>query len=123
MKKLFNILPEFYLIAMGLFWIIQRYIETGRMSYITLWVTWLLFVQVFYKNRFCGIVYSIILGAISVYKLYQGINTLIAVEGIAYEAIKYISVFSITLVAASAMLYRYATTKEKYGESVLTMTY
>jgi hypothetical protein len=122
MKKLFNILPEFYLIAMGLFWIIQRYAETGRMSYGTLLATWLLFVQVFYKNRACGIAYSIVLGLISVYKLCQGIDILTQFEGVTYEAVKLISVFSITFVASSIMLFRYLAMREKYGQSALTMT-
>lgn len=91
------------------------------MSYITMLVTWLIFLQIIYKNRICGMIYGAGLGAISIYKLY---TSFINAEHIAlFDMVKLATVFWLTLIMSISMLYKYARTKQSYGESVLTASY
>lgn len=122
MKKLFNVLPEYYLIGMGIFWIIQLFVSSGRIGYITMLATWLLFIQIFYKNKACGIFYGLLFSAISVLKIYKGFTLVIEEGAVSGEAVQLFSVFSITFAASVAMLIKYATATQKYDKNILTMT-
>lgn len=122
MKRLFNILPEYYLISMGIYWIIQLYVSSGRIGYVTMFATWLLFIQIFYKNRSVGIFYGFLFSIISIFKIYKG-TALLAYEDAPWgEAVQLLAVFGVTLVASIGMLIKYAATTQKYDKNILTMT-
>ena len=119
MKRFFYT-PEITLIGLGMFWITEKYLSTGRIGYITLLVTWLLFLQIFYKNRICGFIYGSVLIAISCYKLY---TTYLKIGQIAtFELIEMFFIFGLALIMSVSMIFKYARAKENYGESVLTVT-
>ena len=121
-KKLFSVSTENYLIGMGIFWMIRLYVSTGNIGYVTMFATWLLFIQIFYKNKACGIFYGLLFSAISVLKIYKGF-TLVSETGVlSGEAVQLFSVFSITLAASVTMLIKYASTTQKYDRNALTMT-
>jgi len=118
MKRIFNF-PEITLVGLGSYWIIEKYIEIGRISYITLLVTWLLFLQIIYKNRITGLLYGFMLGAVACYKLYS--TSVLAEEITTAKVIELFVIFSLALVMSAAMLFKYAKTRENYGESILTV--
>lgn len=127
MKKILNTLPEFYFMGMGLFWAIETYFSSGSVNYIALLATWLLFLQVIYKNRVIGLIYGLAFGAFSGYMLLATISEFMEFETITFQALQLISVGSVlfggAVAMAGIMVYKFATAKVKYDESVLTVTY
>ncbi len=127
MKKILNTLPEFYFMGMGLFWAIESYFASGAVNYIALLATWLLFLQVIYKNRIIGLIYGLAFGTFSGYMLLATISEFAKFETITSQALQLISagsvLFGCGLAMAGIMVYKFATAKAKYDESVLTVTY
>ncbi len=123
MKRILNNLPELYFIGLGTFWVTENYLSSGRINYIVLLVTWLVFLQVFYKNRVLGMIYGSAWGLISAYKIYVAITGVYDLQSTVLEAVQSGTVFGIGLFMAIGMFYKYATAKEKYDESVLTVTF
>jgi hypothetical protein len=120
MRKLFNI-PEISLMGLGLFWITENYLASGRISYVALLVTWLLFLQVFYKNRICGIIYGVSLTIISAYKFYDNFQTV--VQESSQSLINGSSIlFGIGFIMSAVMFVKYLSAKERYEQSVLTIS-
>ena len=120
MKKIFNF-PETILFGIGIFWMVERYLASGRIAYITMLITWLLFLQIIYKNRICGIIYGCALTVASCYKLYSIYDN--GGEIFTIKSIEHGGLFLVALVMAITMVYKYVRSKENYGESVLTVTY
>jgi hypothetical protein len=125
MKK-FGIIPEFFFMGMGIFWSIESYFTLGSVNYFALLVTWLLFLQIFYKNRLAGLVYGTALGSFSVFMLLDVLSGYHELE-VASIATKFITIgvvlFSAGILMGIAMVYKYVTAKVNYDESVLTVTY
>lgn len=126
MKNRFGIIPELFFMGMGMFWAIESYFALGSVNYFALLVTWLLFLQIFYKNRLVGLLYGMALGSFSVYMLlavtseYHELESAsISMESTAVGAV----LFSAAILMGVAMVYKYVTTKVSYDESVLTVTY
>jgi hypothetical protein len=69
MRKTFGALPELFFMGIGMFWIAESYFTLGSVNYFAMLITWLLFLQLFYKNRIAGLVYGIAFGSFSVYML------------------------------------------------------
>jgi hypothetical protein len=126
MKRFIKLAPEFFFIGLGAFWVTENYFTTGIINYIALLVTWLIFLQIIYKNRLLGITYGAILGAFSVYMSIFHISGYDN-HGEAANPIQFISMGSIMfgtgIVMALLMIYNYATSKVGYNESVFTVTY
>lgn len=125
MKKLFKALPEFYFIGLGGLWITQNYFATGQINYIALLITWLIFLQVFYKNKMLGLLYGNILALFSVYMLLDILsrNQEIFVSQQISLILLGSVIFCVGFVMAVVMIYNYATTASKFNENELTMTY
>lgn len=127
MKKILNTLPEFYFMGMGLFWAIESYFASGNVSYVALLATWLLFLQVIYKNRIIGLLYGFAFGLFSVYMLLATISEFREFETVTSRAVQLITVGSVLFGGATAMaaimVHKFATAKVKYEETVLTVTY
>lgn len=126
MRKTFGTLPELFFMGVGMFWIAESYFTWGSVNYFALLVTWLLFVQFFYKNRLAGLVYGIAFGSFSVYMLltiitgyYESVSSLF----ITNSAVLGAGLFVTGIIMAVAMVYKYVTAKTGYDESVLTVTY
>lgn len=126
MRKTFGTFPELFFMGVGLFWIAESYFTMGSINYFAILVTWLLFVQFFYKNRLAGLIYGIAFGSFSVYMLLS----LIADNGEAVSPLYVTNInavdsvlFAVGIIMSVAMVYKYVTTKVDYDESVLTVTY
>ena len=122
MKKMLNIAPEAYFIGIGAYRIFEGYLATGRINYVALLVIWLVFLQVFYKNRVLGLIYGGVLALLSVYRIYEAVSGYYALEVTSFELIKLCVIFTLGLVMSIIMIYRYMKAKERYDESVLTVT-
>jgi len=126
MRKTFGALPELFFMGVGMFWIAESYFTLGSVNYFAILVTWLLFLQLFYKNRLAGLVYGIAFGSFSVYMLltiitgyYESVTSFSITDSVILGA----GLFATGIVMAVAMVYKYVTAKADYDESVLTVTY
>ncbi|PZR23319.1 MAG: hypothetical protein DI539_03445 [Flavobacterium psychrophilum] len=126
MRKTFGTFPELFFMGVGLFWIAESYFTLGSVNYFAILVTWLLFVQFFYKNRLAGLIYGIAFGSFSVYMLlsiitgyYEAVSPLYVTNVTAIDSV----LFSVGIIMSVVMVYKYVTAKADYDESVLTVTY
>jgi hypothetical protein len=126
MRKTFGTLPELFFMGIGVFWIAESYFTLGSVNYFAMLITWLLFLQFFYKNRLAGLVYGIAFGSFSVYMLltiitgyYESVSSLFITKSTVLGA----GLFATGIIMAVAMVYKYVTSKASYDESVLTVTY
>lgn len=126
MRKTFGTFPELFFMGVGLFWIAESYFTVGSINYFAILVTWLLFVQFFYKNRLAGLIYGIAFGSFSVYMLLsliadndEAVSPLYVTNINAVDSV----LFAVGIIMSVAMVYKYVTTKVDYDESVLTVTY
>lgn len=126
MEKRFGTIPELFFMGMGLFWVIEGYFTLGSVNYFALLITWLLFLQIFYKNRLAGLVYGTVLGSFSVFMLLSLILEYHELEtaSIAMRSTVFgVGLFGAGILMGMAMVYKYVRTKVNYDESVLTVTY
>lgn len=128
MKKLLKLLPEIYFMGVGIFWAAENYFASGTLNYIALLIVWLLFLQLFYKNRILGLTYGVALGFVSAFMILAVNSEVGDFETITAEALKLQlvgwGIFGAGIIMAGAMLYKFATVKVNYDEeSVLTVTY
>jgi hypothetical protein len=122
MKKTFNSIPELYFMGMGLFWAAENYFTSGTVNYFALLVTWLLFLQIIYKNRFIGLVYGVILTLFSAYMVLAVVSEFS--EAKAFELIVVGgTLFATGVYMGALMVYKFAKAEAAYDESVLTVTY
>jgi hypothetical protein len=125
MKKTFGTLPELFFMGMSIFWMAESYFTLGSVNYFALLVTWLLFLQFFYKNRLAGLVYGLALGSFSVFGLISVISgnhvkqASLFTNSVPLGAVLY----GTAIVMAAVMVYKYVTSKIRYDESVLTITF
>ncbi|WP_294824180.1 hypothetical protein [uncultured Flavobacterium sp.] len=128
MKKLLKFIPEIYFMGLGIFWAVENYYAGKTINYIALLLVWLLFLQLFYKNRILGLVYGVILSCISAYMMLAVSSEAAELGDFTAEALNMQfagwTIFGIGLIMSGIMVYRFATEKENYNEeSVLTVTY
>lgn len=127
MKKTLKTLPEFYYIGLGAFSTMENYFANGQVNYTALLITWLMFLQVFYKNKILGLIYGNVCALFSVYMLlalvseYNEFNsgTIEAVRMLIYGSVLFVS----GLIMAIFMIYNYATSETKFNENEFTITY
>lgn len=125
MKKLLKALPEFYFIGLGIFWITENYFANAQINYIALLITWLIFLQVFYKHKLLGLIYGNVLALFSVYMLLEVLSGY-PEAFLSQQVLSLLfgsAIFSGGLVMAIVMVYNYATTESRFNENELTMTY
>jgi hypothetical protein len=127
MKLLFKNLPEIFFIGLGTAWAAENFFASGHINYIAILISWLLFLQLIYKNRVAGIVYSNILGIFSLYMLAAVYSEFRDFETITIEAwallLFGISIFGTAAFMAGKMLYRYLTTNKKHAENEFTISF
>ena len=126
MKKILNTAPELYFISAGVFWTAEGFFSSGSINYIALLLTWLIFLQVLYKNRVAGIIYGLALTLGSAWMLMAVLSEFYQMAP-GSKALQLIvagtGLFGLGTVMAVAMLYKYIKAKVNYDESVLTVTY
>lgn len=125
MTKLLKLVPELFFMGLGIYWALENYFASGHYNYIALFAVWLLFLQLFYKNRILGLIYGIvltmlsgimILAVLSEYREFSPRET----EG--YRLLAWgLSLFGIAVLVGLGMIYRYATAETDYEDSVLTI--
>lgn len=128
MRKLLKFIPELYFMGLGAAWAAENYFSSGTVNYIALLFVWLLFLQLFYKNRILGLIYGVALGMISVYMIMAVNSEVGSFEGITKELLVLQltgwAVFFSGAAAAGGMIWKFAKAKVNYDdESVLTVTY
>ena len=127
MKNLLKTLPEFYFIVLGVFWITGDYFSGGQINYIALLITWLIFLQTFYKNKVLGLIYGNSLALVSVYMLLALLSEYKEFYADSLQSMRMLvgglGLFGIGLVMAVLMIYNYAPARSKLDENELTITY
>lgn len=122
--KLLKMLPELFFMGLGIYWSVENYMASGHFNYIAALAVWLLFLQLFYKNRILGLIYGIVftmicgmmaLAVVSEYREFSPGET----DGVRLLAWG-LSLFGVGILMSLGMVYKYATTKVEYEESVLT---
>lgn len=114
--------------VMGIFWAAENYFTGDVYNYFALLIVWLMFLQLFYKNRILGLVYGAAFGVASAYMAFwahpeSGVFDKFAVSILEYQVVVW-GIFGMGMLMAGFMLYRFATVKYNYDEeSVLTVTY
>jgi len=69
MNKALHIVPSIFFMLMAMFWIAEAYLSLGVIHYPAISVVVLLTVQLFHKQKYIGLLYSIILAIFSGYML------------------------------------------------------
>lgn len=122
--KLLKMLPELFFMGLGTYWAIENYLASGHRNYIAILFVWLLFLQLFYKNRILGLTYGIILTCISVYMCLAVLSEFYEFnpgEAQGYKLLAWgFSIFGAGILMGLYMIYNYATANEEYEDSVLT---
>lgn len=67
MKKYLLVLPEFFIIALSIYWFLENYMGSGYVNYIALVVFVIVTFQVFLKNKIVGIMLGSILFLFGLY--------------------------------------------------------
>jgi hypothetical protein len=67
MKKYLLVLPEFFIIALSIYWFLENYMGSGYVNYIALVVFVIVTLQVFLKNKIVGIMLGSILFLFGLY--------------------------------------------------------
>ncbi len=128
MKTLLKFIPELYFMGLGIFWAAENYFSGGVNNYFALLIVWLMFLQLFYKNRILGLIYGTVFGLASAYMVLAvnsevGDFSKFTIEALQLQLVGW-GIFGTALLMAGAMVYRFATEKYDYDEeSVLTVTY
>lgn len=127
MKSLLTNLPEIYFIGLGSAWALENFYSGNSLNYIALLIVWLLFLQLIYKNRLAGILYSNLLGFFSIYMLFGLYAEFKQFEAISENTTSLqtagVFIFGLGVIMAGRMLYKYLTTKKNYEDNALTVSF
>ncbi|WP_154652527.1 hypothetical protein [Flavobacterium rivuli] len=69
MNKSLHVIPSVFFILLAMFWIAESYMSLGVIHYTAISVVVLLTFQLFHKQRYIGLLYSIVLTVFSGYML------------------------------------------------------
>lgn len=124
MTKLLKMVPELFFMGLGTYWAIENYMASGHVNYIAIFAVWLVFLQLFYKNRILGLIYGVTLTMISGIMMLAVVSEFREFNPGETEGLKLLawglSLFGIGALMGLGMVYKYATAKTEYEESVLT---
>ncbi len=127
MKKLLETIPEFYYIGLGAFTMVYNFYAEGHIDYVALLITWLIFLQVFYKHKLLGLIYGNALSLFSVYMLLNVVTEFSGFETVSFTAVQHLVsgllLYGIGLFMAVVMVYNYAVSRSRFNENELTITY
>lgn len=110
MKKYLILLPEFFIIALSIFWFLDNYLGSGHINYFTIVVFIVVLLQLFIKNKIVGIVLGSIFFLFGLYMILAVLSEFKKFTTITSSAIELISVgflICFTIIAASiGMFYK-----------------
>lgn len=105
MKKYLLLLPEFFIIALSIYWFLENYMSSGHINYFAIIVFALVTVQIFLKNKIVGIMLGSILFFFGLYMVLAVLSEFREFTTIDSSAIKLISVgFLICFVLISSSI-------------------
>ncbi|HCQ11836.1 hypothetical protein [Flavobacterium sp.] len=105
MKKYLLLLPEFFIIALSIYWFLENYMGSGYVNYIALVVFVIVTLQVFLKNKIVGIMLGSILFLFGLYMVLAVLSEFRKFTSIDSSAIQLISVgFLICFVLISSSI-------------------
>ncbi|WP_396192634.1 hypothetical protein [Flavobacterium sp.] len=105
MKKYLLLLPEFFIIALSIYWFLENYMGSGYVNYIALVVFVIVALQVFLKNKIVGIMLGSILFLFGLYMVLAVLSEFRKFTSIDSSAIQLISVgFLICFVLISSSI-------------------
>lgn len=124
MKRVSSLIPEMFFAFCGLTGLAWDFLLDGRINYIALLVTWLLFVQLIYRNRYIGIVYGVLFTVVAAAALspVTGLSLLPASDGQEGHPLTF-CFYAVSLVMAVLMLRKYIKTHESYNENSITISF
>ncbi len=125
MKNILKTLPEAFFIVLGLYWASDDFFTDGSINYVALLATWLLFLQLIYKNRVAGIFYGSAIASISLFMVVNVIGEFTDI--VTSESMLLVNfygiLFTITAIMSGFMIFKYIKAENDYKESVFTVTY
>ena len=105
MKKYLLVLPEFFIIALSIYWFLKNYMSSGYVNYIALVVFVIVALQVFLKNKIVGIMLGSILFLFGLYMVLAVLSEFRKFSSIDSSAIQLIAVgFLICFVLISSSI-------------------
>ena len=105
MKKYLLVLPEFFIIALSIYWFLENYMGSGYVNYIALVVFVIVTLQVFLKNKIVGIMLGSILFLFGLYMVLAVLSEFRKFTTLDSSAIQLISVgFLICFVLISSSI-------------------
>lgn len=108
MKKYLLLLPEFFIIAVAIFWFLDNYMSTGHINYFTIVVFAIVTLQIFLKNKILGIVLGSVLFLFGLYMVLAVLSEFKKFTVIDSSAVELISVgflICFVLIASSIGLF------------------
>jgi len=113
MNKAFYIVPSVFFMLLAMFWIAEAYLSLGVIHYVAVTVVVLLTIQLFHKQRYIGVLYSVVLlifsGCMLCKAFTDNAEIPIPTDGTFRFLIIKCILFGIALVMAVVMLYHYYT--------------
>ena len=105
MKKYLLLLPEFFIIALSIYWFLENYMSSGHINYFAIVVFVIVALQVFLKNKIVGIMLGSILFLFGLYMVLAVLSEFRKFTSIDSSAIQLISVgFLICFVLISSSI-------------------
>lgn len=105
MKKYLLLFPEFFIIALSIYWFLENYMSSGHINYFAIVVFVIVALQVFLKNKIVGIMLGSILFLFGLYMFLAVLSEFREFRAIDSSAIELISVgFLICFVLISSSI-------------------
>ncbi|WP_298395863.1 hypothetical protein [Flavobacterium sp.] len=115
MKKWLLVLPEFFILALALFWFLDNYLGVGYINYYTIAVFSIVALQLFLKNKIIGILLGSIFFLFGLYMVLAVLSEFKKITTINFASFELISVgflICFVLIASSiGMFYKAAPKK------------
>lgn len=124
MKKLSSIMPELYFTLLCGAFLVKGMFFSGEINYIAILFSWLLFVQIIYRNRYMGIAYGVSFLVFSAFavagRLISGFSADESIDQIPFLGI---GVYSVSFIMSVVMVVKYFRTHKDYNENSLTISF
>lgn len=121
MKKQLHNLPEFTLLLLSIYWFLDNYLGRLHMNYIALTVAVIVVFQLFFKNKYIGIILASVIWMFSLYMVLAVISEFNKFATISSEAVKLI-LFGLLLcfsgfLSSGFMFYKYLSKSSRKFQS------
>lgn len=124
MKKLSSILPEVYFTLLCGAFLLKGMLISGEINYVAILFSWLLFLQIIYRNRYLGIGYGVSFMVYSVIvlagRLLSGFSSN---QDLGYIPFLTAGVYAVSFAMSVVMVVKYFRTHKDYNENSLTISF